>query len=326
MLLQRSNFEIPARFIFQPYVAEWHLAQAETMEWVKEPKRLMAAMRAEDDIEKNWLRIHVEVPQMDGYSGMLGAMGLANRLSYTDEVNRTSIPLDVLKAHENYRNTPGISGRYFQVLICQRPEFRDGLWTPTPEKVTKNAWFMRDEFINLDADSVLSVQQFLNKWGIWGFGQLLVKGHDENLFPSTGALSQLANKQRIDKPGFIMVIPHSLKNQQERYRKAILPSNARQWLRSHPLQLDLFETAHEFPLFYLRRRYCTDAIDATITIDHLAKRQFGFCRRCHKAFQKETKHKKNYCSERCFNAAGVQRWREKQRNSTKKGAKRNAKG
>jgi len=119
------------------------------------------------------------------------------------------------------------------------------------------------------------------------------------------------------------VMPHLLKEQQQRYSKALLPSNARPWLRSHPLSLD---TADEFPFFRVTRSYCRGAIEATVTIDHLAERKFGICKRCHASFEKQNKHKRNYCSNRCFNAAGVQRWREKQRKAVRKGAKHDAKG
>lgn len=136
-------------------------------------------------------------------------------------------------------------------------------------------------------------------------------------------LARLGTNQKPDRPDFVMVIPHLLKAEQERYRKALLPRNARQWLRRRPLNLI---PADEFPFFRVCKSFCADAVETTITIDHLAERKFGICKRCHKDFQKETQHEKNYCSERCFNAAGVQRWREKQRKAAKKEAKRNAKG
>jgi hypothetical protein len=257
--------------------------------------------------------------ELDGYS------------CYSAVLDRASVPPDVLEAHENYSNTPDISGRYFRVLTCQKPEFKDLLWALKPGEVTKNAWIMRDEFLSLDADPDpklgwdWSAQQFLNKWGLWGFSQVHVNDWDPASYLAMATLLQSTKGEsiyKLNKPGLVMVIPHLLKGQQEKYRKALLPNNARPWLRSHPLSLDV---ADEFPYFRIRRSYCSDAIDTTITIDHLAERQFGICKRCHKVFEKETRHKKNYCSERCFNAAGVQRWREKQRIATKKGAKQNAK-
>ena len=220
--------------------------------------------------------------------------------------------------------------RAYPVLICQKPEFQEGLWALKHGDVKKNAWIMRDEFLNLCADPeagwIWSVRQFLNKWGLWGFGQEYVNGSEKTSYLTMTATNSPITKSGIDRPGLVLVIPHVLMEKQESYRKALLPRNARTWLLSHPFKLELLEKSDEFPLFLLRRSYCTDAIDVTITIDHLAERQFGICKRCHKVFQKETLHKKSYCSERCFNAAGVQRWREKQRKAAKKGVKRNAKG
>lgn len=326
MVLQRSNFEIPARFTFQPYSAEWRLVTAETLEWAEEQKlRMMAFVPAKENPEKNWLRVGIGVPL---YGGLDSLYGIDNSPSYAVLMSRSSIPPDVLPAHEDYRNTPDIAGRQFQVLICREPEFIEGIWAMKPGDVTKNAWIMRDEFLSLEADPELgwnwSARRFLNKWGLWGFdkGYVEIWNH-AGLYPNLAALAGLGTKQRMDKPDFVMVVPHLLKEHQEWYRKALLPTNAINWLRLHPPHL---ESAKEFPFFRVHKSYCSDAIEATITIDHLAKRQFGICKRCHRVFERETKHKKNYCSERCFNAAGVQRWREKQRKAAKKGAKRNAKG
>ena len=331
MVLHNSNFEIPARFSFQPFVAEWRFVMAETVEWAREPTllRRMAPVPADDDDNKNWLRVRIEVPDADEAETLLG-IPLGIDPSYTVLMNRASIPPDLLQSHENHRNTPDVSGRSFRVLIYQNPEIKCGLWALEPGKVAKNAWIMRDEFLSLEAHPRLgwdsSVQQFLNKWGLWYSEQGYVEAWDWASSPNLGALFTLVTKQRTDQPDFLMVIPHLLKALQERYRKALLPKSARPWLRSHPLHPLKLGTADEFPFFRVRSSYCTDAIEATITIDHLAERRFGICKRCHKIFERETRHKKNFCSERCFNAAGVQRWREKQRKTAKNGAKRNAKG
>lgn len=322
MVLQRSNFEIPARFSFQPFSADWRLETAETVEWVEKPTLQPLFSRPKDDPEKNWLRVRIGVL---GY-GSLDALYRIDDPSWTVLMDRASIPPDVLQPHENHRNTPDVSGRSFQVLICQKPEFKDGLWALKPGEVTKNAWVMCNEFLKLEADPELgwdwSARRFLNKWGIWESG----KGYSEDWVsrPLAGFLppSTSVPEHKDDRPDFVLVSPHLLKEQQEKYAKDRLPSNRLPWLRSHPLSLD---TAVEFPFFRVRKSCCADAIEATITIDHLAGLEFGICKRCHKSFQKETRHKKKYCSEPCFNAAGVQRWREKQRKEAKKGAKRNAK-
>ena len=82
----------------------------------------------------------------------------------------------------------------------------------------------------------------------------------------------------------------------------------------------------ERPHFLVERSYCKDAIEATIIIDHLARRRFGFCKRCGKEFEQETQHKKNYCSRTCINAVNVQRWRDNQRKKSRLEGKRNAEG
>ncbi len=321
MVLQRSIFEIPARFSFQPYSAKWRYANAEMVEWVEESKLRPIMAESTDEPEKTALRVRIGAPDLYGFAFELEP-------SHTVLMDRASIPPDVLQPHENYRNTPDVSDRSFQVLIYQKPEFKDGIWSLKPGDTTKNAWLMRDEFLSLEADPELgwdwSVRQFLNKWGLWS----LDSGFTEDWASYRNPLRMLAPSasrptQQQNRPDFVLVMPHLLREQQERYSKALLPSNRRNWLRSHPLRL---ETVDEPPFFLVRGSSCSPAIETTITIDHLAERQFGICKRCHSVFEKETRHRKSYCSERCFNAAGVQRWREKQRKAAKKGEKRNAKG
>jgi len=102
-----------------------------------------------------------------------------------------------------------------------------------------------------------------------------------------------------------------MRRKREEYRKALESRNGHRWLSTaSPLS---FSTTEKPPYFLVERHFCEDAIRATITIDHLAGRRFGFCKRCGKQFEQETKHDKNYCSRECINAAGVKRWREKQR-------------
>src|SRR5690348_3870646 len=233
MVLHRSNFEIPARFTFQPFVAEWRFARAETVEWARNPRllRRMAPVPADDDEDKNWLRVRVKVSDASELGNLIELM-LGVDPSYTVLMDRANIPPGVLQSHENYSNTPDISGRNFRILICQKPEFKDGLWDLMPGEATKNAWIMRDEFLSLSADPELgwdwSARQFLNKWGLWEFDKGYVRAYDGQ-FPRFDALFTIVTKQRTDEPDFVMVAPHRLKNLQERYRKALLPSNARNW-------------------------------------------------------------------------------------------------
>ncbi len=289
-----------------------------------------------DEPEKTWLRVLIGTPDYKGIQSLYG-LGLQDSPSHTVLMNRANIPPDVLQAHENCRNTPEVSGRSFTVLICQMPEFKDGPWVK-PGEATKNAWYMRDEFLNLDTQKEWErdILQFLNKWGIWESG----KGFSEDWTArQTRLISPFTStpKKETARADFVLVVPHMLKEEQAKYRRALLPSNARSWLRSHPLSL---ETGDEFPFFRVRSSYCRAAIEATITIDHLSGVKAGICKWCHKIFEKEKNYRMSYCGRSCANAASVARFREKQRKpkpnwtaakiakvlKQQREAKRNAKG
>ena len=332
MILQRANFNVPARFSFQPYTAIWDLETAETVEWAEDPTLLRKIFTPADERpEKSWLRVRVGVAV---YGGLEMLYGFGDRPSYVVLMDRASIPPDVLSAHANHRNTPDIAGHQFPVLICRKPEFIDSLWALKPGQVTKNAWIMRDEFLNLDTENdwELNLLRFLNKWGMWDSG----RGFSEDwaLRPLTLLPpSAPPGVQESDRPDFVLVTPHSLKGQRDKYRRARLQSNARSWLRSHPLSL---ETGDEFPFFRVRSSYCRAAIEATITIDHLSGVKAGICKWCHGVFEKEKNYRMSFCGRSCANAASVARFRERQRKPewtdakiakllSQKGAKRNAK-
>lgn len=344
MILQRANFNVPARFSFQPFAAKWRFANAVLAEWVEDPTLLRPFRFGEaekSEPEKTWLRVRLGLPGKDDDADHLGGLNGLYSLhpSCTVLMDRTSIPPEVLHAHENHRNTPDLSDKdkWFNVLICQRPEFRDGPWGLRPEEVIKNAWLMSDEFLNLEGDSEtdweVSVWRFLNKWGIWEPSSGFTEDRRANPIQMASLVASL-RAQEIDRPDFLLLMPHLLREQQEKYRRAVLPSNARSWLRSHPLSLD---TAEDFPFFRVRTNYCREAIEATITIDHLAGIKHGICKRCGNVFEKEKNYRMSYCTRSCANAASVARFREKQRKPKpnwtaakiakllrEKGAKRNA--
>ena len=329
MVLHRSNFEIPARFSFRPFNARWEICTAELVDWCEKPKPLTGGMVkpiTDQRTERESVEVRIEVQDYFSTSGMLTALGLRPHLAHTVEMDRDDIPHDLLAAHENRQTSPDISGRSFPVLVCSQPEFKT-LFPFTllkPGDSPKNAWVMRDEFLNHLGDSddfewLSGLRKFLNRWGLWkpeyGF-------HVRWLSMGT------------EPPGFVLAFPHLLREKRDEYRKALDRKRARKWLSTaRPLS---FTTIDEPPYFLVERFYCEEAIQATITIDHLAGRRFGFCKRCGEQFEQETEHKKSYCSRRCIQAAGVKRWREKQRKPewtaakiakllSQKGAKRNAK-
>jgi hypothetical protein len=170
---------------------------------------------------------------------------------------------------------------------------------------------MRDEFFNLKSSDdpfewIFNLRSFLNKWGMWSYPQ----GFEVSI--------------RNPAPDFVLVHPHLPWGKREEYRNALREKHARKWLSSaKPLS---FSTTEHLPYFLVERFYCEDAIEATITIDHLAGRRFGFCKRCGRQFEQETRHRKNYCSRQCIAAAGVKRWRQNQRKASRKVVKGNVKG
>jgi hypothetical protein len=307
MVLHRSNFDIPARFCFRPFSVRWEVRTAELMDWWEPPKsNLLLGPPIGRKPESEWVSVRID-PSGFAFGG------LSELTAHTVQIHRKDIPRDVLNQQENCRNTLDISGRHFTVLVGFYPESNSILpqskWKP--DEKTKNAWIMRDEFLNLsvsdESEWPVCLKQFLNKWGLWSYGIVF----DVSLAE--------------ERPGFVLEFPHLLSQKRTEYRKALQLESARKWLSTaNPL----FQFPHgisamdKWPHFLVERSYCEDAIRATITIDHLAERKFGICERCHELFEKETKHKKRYCSESCINAANVKQWRDRHR----KGEQRNAKG
>jgi hypothetical protein len=260
-------------------------------------------------------RVSVRIGGPEGFGSFIDsalALGLPLPLS-TVEMDRKNIPREVLAPNETPQNSRDISGRFFSVLICVEPEVKNlFLLGVTPSDKAKNAWLMRDEFLNLDvtddSEWCWCLRQFLNRWGIWNIEQ----GFQTGMSARTGV------------HGFALAHPHLLRQKREEYRKALEGKSARRWLsKARPLS---FTTIEEPPYFLVQRHFCEDAIEATITIDHLAGRRFGFCKRCGKQFEQETNHKKQYCDRKCIQAANVANWRAEKRKELRKAGKSNAKG
>jgi hypothetical protein len=196
----------------------------------------------------------------------------------------------------------------FPIFLCEPSLIRRG-------DKTKNAWAMRSDLLNMEVNTepvmLQNMLQFLNKWGAWW----------ESAESEPDPIMEPFIKEMNPLFGFSIAFPYLMLNQREEYRRALLPKNAGAWLgKSDPLQLT---QGSKPPYFYAERKGCQSAIEATITIDHLAGRRFGFCRRkqCGHEFQLETRHQKNYCSKSCMNADNVARWREKQDDKKSKSRK-----
>jgi hypothetical protein len=316
-ILRANNLEIPARFSFRPYIADWNLTWAEVIDWAEEDSlKPVMALRPAKPARKTGEGVIVRViPPVDignalglglnalglgptGTSGMLGLYGESgDSLAVDVEILRKDLPDGLLHPNETPITAPDIAGREFVVLVTKGPECGEGRYQIKAGKKEKNVWLMRDSFFGLDP-SVAELRKFLNRWGLW---------NEERRFPVKGFLlqSQL----------FSLVVPDAIWRQREAYRKA-LSGSARSWLRAaRPLS---FSPLDEWPHFLVERSSCQDAIEATITIEHLRGAKFGFCKRCRKIFERDTLHKKNYCSRKCIQADATARWRANQRKQSKK--------
>ncbi|HEX4320406.1 MAG TPA: hypothetical protein VHZ52_05860 [Acidobacteriaceae bacterium] len=237
---------------------------------------------------------------------LMGLYGMFVRDSIDVEIDRTAIPSHVLLSSENRSNSPDIGGREFDVLTSPIPAEEGYFQRLGAEHVGKNAWAMRDDFFNLSQDDD-SLRRFLNRWGQWNFSFDFIPG------------------ARLTGPGLRVVFPHLLWEERERLRDALI-SSPRAWLtNASPLTFRQVDTR---PYFLVERSYCEDAIKATITIDHLASLKFGICKlnTCRKFFERETRQKKVYCSQKCAHTANMRKLRAQEKKlQSKKGAKRNAK-
>lgn len=323
MVLHTNNLEIPARFSFRPRVAKWQATWAELVDWAEEspgsPTSLIAWPPIDKVRPKTGDRVILRVTPPVDVGKKLGE-SLTNEMLYglgdasADfelEMPRKELPDGLLRKDETPTTALDIAGREFVVLVSQLPEYANVPLQLTSsvketERKKRNVWAMRARFFGL-RPSVVDLKMFLNVWGPWD------------------AERRYSGSRSSFKPlPFALVVPDAIWRQREAYRKA-LSGSARSWLRTaKPLT---FSTLEEWPHFLVERSTCQDAIEATITIDHMRDAKYGFCKRCRGMFERDTLHKKNYCSRKCIQADATARWRANQRKEAKKqGGKKDAKG
>ena len=318
MVLHYSNFEIPARFLFRPFQASWLISIAEVVGWWEPPGAgrfpPIFAPVSTPLPEKERVLIRFVMPTGEPLSeAELGvspnALGLLLSNPYVNicevVIDRVELPDGILHPHENRRTAPDISERQFDLLVCPNPEFASLFLSLEPGIVAKNARVMRDEFFGLK-NNIEETCKFLNRWGHWN----VRRGY------YTGVMGL------PDPQPFGIEFPHLLWKERDKYSKALV-GNPRAWLSTCG---GLIVSQIDKPPYFVMERFsCASAVHDTITIDHLRGAKFGFCKRCRKMFERESLHKKNYCSRQCIQAAGVQRWREKQKKESRpKGRKDNA--
>jgi hypothetical protein len=317
MVLHNSNVEIPARFVFRPYRAFWLVGSAEVVGWWEGGYSLSSGgfhtifARGSTPgylpVPSPPERVILRLPRPIDETTSVNALGLTKRALAISEnefcevaIDRADLPAGVLQSHEHRRNTPDITGRTFDLLICPTPEFGNLFPSLTPGDVAKNAWAMREEFFNLE-DDIGSVCRFLNRWGRWKPQRRYEESVADGFGPRPLPLA--------------LEFPHIILRERDRYRRALVGS-ARGWLRTAGgLSISQID---EPPYFVMEQFSCAAAVHYTVTIDHLSGLKFGICKRCRKLFEHETQHKKNYCSRKCIQAAGVQRWRAKKKKESKR--------
>lgn len=301
-MTHQSHIAIPARFVFRPFRAQWVMCWAEIVGWGEESLGRLKALIGH--IEERRVKVRLAIPRESNASesaiGILGGLSGRSYDTYDVEIKRSDVPPDCLQPHETPDNTPDISGREIELLVCGSPEPGGIGFYRKPEEIIRDAWDMRDQFFALEED-IYATRQFLNRWGLWNFEPLYGSGS-------------------LKMHPFVLVSPHRLWTMRDTYIKAAAGS-PRAWL-STATPLSLKET-EKIPYFIVERFYCEDAIKATITIDHLSNVKFGICKRhdCRRFFRRTTLQKRMYCSSECAHLANVRKLRKEKKKAELKGRK-----
>ncbi len=296
---QRVDVEIPVRLSFRPYCARWTTCSAELLGWREKPTNTYS----EPDLEwlnppddRDRIRVRLDVPSAQDLASLAYAFGCRpSGRSYTIDIVRRLIPPYVLPPHADHQSTPNIAGRRFDVLVCLMQESEEFAGTSKlKQEREKNAWEMRDEFLNLGRE-IFALERFLEKWGLWSRSGV------------------------FDRP--VLESPNWLWARQEEYRRA-LAGKPHTWLGGTRDQFNL-SMSNERPYFKVRLSYCEEAIKATITIDHLRKVRFGICRRhdCRRLFKRTSRQKRFYCKPECAHLANVRKLRAQKKKLESKESK-----
>jgi hypothetical protein len=299
-MTQASNISIPARFVFRPYRVQWVRTWALIEDWaVSREKVSQLGVFAEllgkpQTPKRDDVLVRIGIPRMEYSSGW-------PRSDFFEcELKRCDLPPDCLQPHETPETTPDIECRVIELLACRLDVVNGIEATQQPNENAEDAWTMREQFFNLEKDT-LALCQFLTRWGHW-------------------------NYQRQFEPGtlrvhpFTIVFPHRLWSLRDSYIKAVAGS-PRSWLTT-AAPLSLKETDKP-PYLIVQRSRCEDAIQATITIDLLAKVKFGICKRhdCRRLFKRVTAQKRLYCTPKCAHLANVRKLRAKKKKTESTGRK-----
>lgn len=194
-----------------------------------------------------------------------------------------------------------LSAHRIDVLICDRPKH----WGPLSEPYNKvDPWSMRDDFLR--ANSLVSLETFLNKYGEFSRGTGPRPKVDHKAFSEPEA-----NEHAISwKP--VIVHPDEIWEHKNAISTA-LKSGAAKWFEGASAGLDGVYSRPEFPHYIHLDHLIVDALYTTITVDFLQGARFRLCKRrdCRLPFKRESRHKRDYCSQYCAHLESVRRNRRK---------------
>lgn len=291
-----NNFNIPVHFRFRPYKMRWYVCSAEVISEIEPAASLVfcpptlppPTLPMFSPLKRVRARVHLPLEAKQLSAMLESRYDLMPYTKRSVEMYVNQLPSGLIGQDGPIPNNLYRDGCWLTVLVCQREEFRGGTLGIEPEGPKKNAWVMRDEFLNLEKD-VSFLCEFLNRWGMWSDG------------PGFAREFGISDDLR-------MLMPHHAWTLQETFRKALIGSSKR-W-HSDAKRLVLSQS-DERPYFFVDRSYCRDAIEATITIDHLSNAEFGICKRhdCRRLFQHTTKQRRLYCSPHCAHLANVRKLR-----------------
>ena len=128
---------------------------------------------------------------------------------------RSNLPPGVIEPWESARTKPDISGRTFTLLAGRSLALVD---ESSSAGLTKDAWVMRDEFLNLKQDTEVLLR-FLNRWG----------DLTDNLATSAGPYG---NPSQLS-----IEFPHVAWQVQNQFRRALVGSPHKWLTTTAPLNL-----------------------------------------------------------------------------------------
>lgn len=301
-----SNITIPARLMFRPRRAEWVIGRATVLGW---GESLPSLRGSENHIQ---VRINWENAEQVSRSSRIPDRNDPGP-PYHLNVQRDQLPSGVLLSHEKQYQGVDIAGRGFPVIVCVL-EHASSLSITAGRENVKDAWEMRSQFLQLE-QGIDSLCSFLNRWGHWD------NGPDE---PIGNLWDSLFNDFRDP---INVVVPDLIWSERQRYLRALV-GKPHSWLSTvRPINLC---PTNKPPYLVVDCWSCRNAIESTITIDHLSHVQFAICKRddCRKLFKRKTRQTRFYCSPACAHLANVRKLRAQKKTSEakRKGAEKNGKG